>query len=60
MSPPLAKPHGLLGLTRRREMNVAAGIKSTQTPYTNWDARITGVEKPAAGTYGYYLFFEKD
>ena len=28
--------------------------------YTNWDARVTGVDKPAAGTYGYYLFFEKD
>ena len=29
-------------------------------PYTNWDARMTGVDKPATGTYGYYLFFEKD
>lgn len=30
------------------------------TPYSNWDGRTTGVEKPAAGAYGYYLFFEKD
>ena len=28
--------------------------------YSNWDGRVTALDKPASGTYGYYLFFEKD